>query len=959
MADLRMAGVVWRLAVRDLWHGRARALLAVLVIGVTVAGGIAVDALVRSSEETDARFAERSLGEVANARVQWFGADSAQQSPRADLAFMGGDDLPIADVEDRLEELLPPGAATLPMLGGTVTLRSGGVLTDWVSALQGEVTDPAAAGLVSPWEGELPTAHDEVSLSRDLAQRLNLTVGDAVDGRAGHDEDFASLTVVGVHENNPRGSEVVMAAGSLLQTSATALADAATIWFVTGADLSWDWVLAGNELGFITVSRDVVLDPPASSQVPIFDGAPPESVTLGGIAVLVLAAVIVGGTLVVLLIAPVFAIGARRSRRDYALLRSHGASRRHIRDVMLRSSGLTGVIAAVIGTGAGLLIAAGIVMVAQLSGSTAFPDLRLPWLDALVFVLAGAGIALLAAWAPARRAMREDPLHAMRNSEPTAAVPWRRTLLIFLLLVAGGVAAAAVAAFTGQRWLLLIGGALAAVAVIVALPAALIPLSRLSARLPVASRAGVREAARRPSRTVPAVTGVAAALALAICISIVTATQYATAGSRWALRADPGTLLIYDGFYTAASGSENPFVDSSQVAGAGEESTTEGEAARQRLHDTIDRYIPGSDLYDVRMLALEGDPYPRILIPQGKPCPAWADYTEEYNRLTGRSPGTGRPAPASSQNCWIDKGITDLNRQPLWSTDDGGNIAVDDGTLITALGLPGADRAAQAIADGKIVLTRPLDLWEDGTAHLGIMGDDPVEMARWEQLLEDAGSQGVYENPPDPVEVDTVIADAVVMDWPTAQWQAFIPESLLAGAPLGEHAPVAERVGLVATGNGLMEVEALDELRNELLSLGVHEATQARDYANTGLATTLTSVTGVAALIALAATWGTAQLGITDMRPDLRLLHNIGTSPRTRRRIAASLTLVIGLLGTAAGTLCGIALGIGTAAAIAGDLDIDSGAWALTIPWWPVVGVGIGVPLITAALTWLRESTRR
>ena len=956
MGSLGGASLVWRIALRELWFGRSRLLLAVLVIGVTVAGGVAVDTLARSAQMTDARYATWSLGDTADARLQWFGTGVAQQSPRGDVGLGGGDDLPIGEVERLLAGLLPPDAEAVPIRSGAIALRSQDSLTDWVSAFEGEVTAPGAAGLVELWEGVLPAAAGQVSLSRELADRLDLAVGDVLEARADEREDFTRLDVAGIHENNPLGPDVVLAAGSLLAEPVTALDGAATLWFVTGADMSWDRVLAGNDLGFITISRQVVLEPPPSSQVPILEGAAPEDATRAGVAVLVAAAVIVGGTLVVLLIAPVFAIGARRARRDYALLRAQGAAARHIRNVMLRSSAFTGLVAAFIGVAVGLLAAAAVVVIAQRSGSTAYPDLRLPWPDAAAFLAAGTGIALVAAWAPARAAMREDPVSAMRTSEQAAPAPRRRALRLVLLL-AGAAAALVAALFTGDRWLLLPAGVLVAAAVVAALPLALPPLGRLSRRMPVAERVGVREAARRPGRTVPAVTGVAAALALAICLSVVTSTQYATAASRWALRAESGTLLIYDGFYTAASGSENPFVDSTQIAGAGEESTID-DAALERLHGTIARYVPGTELIEVRMLTLSGDPYPRILIPPEKTCPAWADYTEDYNRLTGRAPGTDSPASASSLNCWIDKGITDLNQQPFFSTDDGGNIVVDDGSLVTALGLPGADRAAQALAEGRIVLTRPLEEWPDGTAHLGIMDEDPVAMAQWEQLLEDSGGQGVYENPPDPLELATLVADALVMDWPSAQWQAFVPPSLLTSAPLSEYAPVAERVGLVATGDGPMDVETLDELRNELLGLGVQEVTQARGYANTGLATALTSVTAVAGVIALAATWGTAQLAVTDMRPDLLVLRDVGAAPRTRRRIAASLTLATGLLGTVAGTVSGLALGVAAAASIAGELDVASGAWALTVPWWPVLTVGLGVPLLTAALTWLRESTR-
>lgn len=237
------------------------------------------------------------------------------------------------------------------------------------------------------------------------------------------------------------------------------------------------------------------------------------------------------------------------------------------------------------------------------------------------------------------------------------------------------------------------------------------------------------------------------------------------------------------------------------------------------------------------------------------------------------------------------------------------------------------------------------------------MEDDHPAMAKWEQLIEDAQGQGVYENPPDPIENATVIAEAEVFDWPSAQWQAFIPESLLAKAPLSQNAPTAERVGLIATANGLMDVQQLDQLRDRLLLLGVNDITQARGYANDGLATTLTTVTILAALIAFAATWGTSRLAVADMRPDLRVLSDVGASPRARRRIATALALTIGLLGTLAGTIAGVLLGTTAAAATASSDTIARGAWVLTVPWLPVAIIAVLIPALTAAATWLQQRT--
>jgi ABC-type antimicrobial peptide transport system permease subunit len=140
--------------------------------------------------------------------------------------------------------------------------------------------------------------------------------------------------------------------------------------------------------------------------------------------------------------------------------------------------------------------------------------------------------------------------------------------------------------------------------------------------------------------------------------------------------------------------------------------------------------------------------------------------------------------------------------------------------------------------------------------------------------------------------------------------------------------------------------------------LGVNDITQARGYANDGLATMLTIVTALAALIAFAATWGTGRLAIADMRPDLHVLSDVGANARTRRRIATVLTLTIGLLGALAGSLAGVLLGTTAAAAMASSDSIARDAWALTIPWIPVAVILILIPAATAGATWLQQRAR-
>ncbi|RCS61223.1 ABC transporter permease [Microbacterium sp. JB110] len=948
-----------RLARRDIRRNLPRFVLAALVIAITISAGTAVDVLLRSAEVSDAGYAQRTLGDSAVARVQWWGDEVQQQTPRADVGVTAGADAPVGEVEARLQDLLTSDTRLLKTHTGAVVLRSGSSLTDGMAALQGPLTDPLLTGVIDIWQGRLPHARGEVSVSRTVAERLDLSVGDAFEGSADSAARMTSLTLVGIHENNPLGFDVALAEKSLLKEGTTYLDGARSVWFVDGAPVVWSGVLALNDAGFIAISRDVVLDPPAATDVPMYrDGAAVEADTRLGMAILVTAAVLVGGTLVALLIGPVFAIGARQSRRDYGLLAAQGATGRDIVGVMLRSTLIVAVLGSVAGVLLGVAVASVVVAVAQAVGSTAFPNLIVPGIDLVLLLVFGVLVALVAARGPARRAAREDPVISLRDiTDAPGRAPRTRRLLVVVLsgLV---IALLVVTAVTGVRvWLVLVGP-LATIMLVLVVRGLLPVLGRIARRAQTPERIAIRDTARRGDRTVPTITGIAAAVALAVAVSVVTATQYATAAAEWHPRAATGTVMIYDGFYTDSSGSENPFEASTSESSAGAESTVTGTEQRARITTVLAEFLPGTELIDVDMLSLDEDAFPRLLIDPDTECPAWADFTEEYNQYNTSHPDPDGRADVNGMNCLIDKALSDINKQPTWDSTDHTNLVVDDGTLVAGLGLPGAEEAAEALRSGKIVLTRPIDQWPDGTAHLGIMEDDHDGLTQWRAQLNQARERGedFYENPPEPIAIDTLVADAIVMDWPSQQWAAFIPPELLSEAPLSDHDPAVEHVGMIATATAVLSETEVDELRDRLLLLGVHHVTTARDYANAGLSTALTTLTVIAALIALTATIGTARIALTDMRRDLRVLRDVGAPRGTRRRIRGATTFTVGILGGLTGTVAGIVLGVTIAASIAAEAATEKGAWTLTVPWLPALLITVATPLLATAIIAFRDT---
>ena len=102
-------------------------------------------------------------------------------------------------------------------------------------------------------------------------------------------------------------------------------------------------------------------------------------------------------------------------------------------------------------------------------------------------------------------------------------------------------------------------------------------------------------------------------------------------------------------------------------------------------------------------------------------------------------------------------------------------------------------------------------------------------------------------------------------------------------------------------------------------------------------------------------------LALSDARPDLATLSAVGASPRTRRGVAAAYALVVGAGRRALGAVVGFVPGLAIAypltyqaatlmssAAPVQRPERGTGPF-LDVPWLMVVGLVLGLPLLTAA----------
>jgi putative ABC transport system permease protein len=100
-------------------------------------------------------------------------------------------------------------------------------------------------------------------------------------------------------------------------------------------------------------------------------------------------------------------------------------------------------------------------------------------------------------------------------------------------------------------------------------------------------------------------------------------------------------------------------------------------------------------------------------------------------------------------------------------------------------------------------------------------------------------------------------------------------------------------------------------------------------------------------------------LALSDARPDFATMGAVGAGPRTRRLVASSYALAIGLVGAVLGAVVGAVPGIAvtypltSTSWLAGSTDAHGDAIPdhfLAVPWVLVGAVVIGLPLLSAVI---------
>ncbi|MFK0190165.1 FtsX-like permease family protein [Kitasatospora sp. NPDC090308] len=550
---------VLRMARRDAWRAKGRSALVAAMIALPVLGATGVDVVHRSGQLTAAERSDRLMGR-ADALVgaydpgrtieqAVFPGDGVRTLPQRPDAPPGAEQQRAASTEPAalLSELLPPGSTLTPARTGPVAaVRSRDGLAP-VDTFEADLTGRLWQGRIDLVSGRAPAAPHEAAATRAFLETTGLRIGDTVTVRGLESTPF-TLTGTVEHPGDLNASELVarpgelyrqldeaqVAAGLAPQTpSAEQAAARKAAWLVTlpaGAALSWEQVRELNRYGYTLTSRQVAAHPPAEAlarqeAVGARDERERTLMTAATTAAMALLEV-------ALLAGPAFAVGARRARRQLALLGAAGGRPGHVRAVVLGGGLVLGAVGAAAGGVLGALLVAVLRPRLEEWGGSRFGQLALRPAELLPIAAVGVLTAVLAALLPALQAGRREVLAGLTDRDPVRRAS-RRTPLLGLAAVLLGAALALYGAVAGQvagppvlaglsvRTLSVLGGAvLAELGLLLFTPLLLALLGRLSRRLPVGPRLALRDAARHRSRTAPAVAAVLAAVAGAVAVGV-------------------------------------------------------------------------------------------------------------------------------------------------------------------------------------------------------------------------------------------------------------------------------------------------------------------------------------------------------------------------------------------------------------------------------------------------------
>ena len=542
----------YKVARKNALRNRKRTIFLVLLVAVPVALGVVVAGIVRASTYTPEEQAQLQFG-TADARVETY-------SPEVEGGGGGAVDWVYTTVGELSSDL-----ALVDFRQGGITLSdyNYGTITDI------DLANPLTEGMYVLLDGRIPTQPDEVAISPDLAELMEVEVGDVVEIE---DYDRGGLNVVGLasHPLANSGHLVLVAPGELdgdrEYTSGTSILIGGENAESVGNQLNDLWYSEGgrsqfwpepavspkpSELEFLEDELYVFLteaeieelvelartaDPAEEDPYVVISERAWEMVYASGggfvgvpelyaetrslfldqprfeenPALLSTAAAALLLVEVAFITGAAFAAGTRRRLREIGLLGAQGASEKHVKTTVV-GEGLT---IGMIGSGVGVVLGIAVLVLARpllqrfVSRLISGPGVSLT--DVLGPIAVALVSVLIAVWIPAKTASRVPITTALQGRMP-ASSPRRWVVPVGLGFSAVGallitVALASTSNFAGA--IVGVGAVLVVGGVAMLASPILAGVTKLSDLVPATGRLVLRDSGRNRTRSAVAVAAI-------------------------------------------------------------------------------------------------------------------------------------------------------------------------------------------------------------------------------------------------------------------------------------------------------------------------------------------------------------------------------------------------------------------------------------------------------------------
>ncbi|MGW0563513.1 FtsX-like permease family protein [Streptomyces sp. NPDC003016] len=930
-----------RIARRDAWRFKGRSSLVLAMIALPILGVSAADLTLRSAELSTGQEMERGLG-AADARMSdpGMGGVPIHQSPDGanHMTVENFDDKPWPEGSADIRAAFPAGAKILKDTSGSGKLRTEhGLLNTAIHEL--DATDPMTEGLMTLGRGRFPEKAGEIAATTHFLETSGLKVGSKLTARGLATE----YRIVGSYElpGALKTDEVLARPGTFLAPLDKALkadglpgtaAGSTYLVSVGGDGFTWNMVKKANARGVTVTSRAVALDPPADSEVPLYqrdDWSDYQQSAAARTAELAAVGTVVGLAMleICLLAGPAFAVGARRSRRQLGLVGANGGDRRHIRAIVLSGGLVIGFAAAVVGTALGLLLTFVLRPLLEDAMGKRFGSFDVRPLELLGIGLLAVLTGLLAAIVPAVTASRQTVLASLtgrrgvrRSSRVLPVVGLIATGLGIIITLFGATATDSIVVVAG-------GSALAELGIVALTPALVGLFGKLGGWLPLSPRLALRDAVRNRGRTAPAVAAVLAAVAGTVAVATYATSVDVQQRAAYQAQLPHGAVTVSD--------------------------TEGGGRGVPALRAAVQKHFPVDARADVGRIVVGNancEPYSdakgcgryEIVVPQENRCALWSQDVPGAKELSSAE----RRRLSGDWRCQEDGRHADQE------------VLVADEKLLSVLAIDDP-AVVDALKSGKAV---SFDRRNVEKGQIGVKLITDTEKA---DLMQQEGKD----------------APGAITSFPVHQ----APESVQSyGLNVVLPVQTAKAAGLTTVPFGayfstdnLPNSTQRQKLDAALDTLGTEGGLYVEEGYVSDNSIVLLALTVFAGLVTIGAAGIATGLAQTDAEPDLKTLAAVGAPPRVRRTLSGFQCGVVAAMGVVLGSAAGVLPAIGLRLTeehqqlkwYERDLDAGMGGMIdppyvpIVVPWETLaallVAVPVGAALLAALVTRSRTAVAR